>query len=86
MSIKGYNCTTCKHPGDIHESPCDECLFGSNWERKPITNADRIRAMTVEEIVAFFCNHCKNTPDEVCETLNGCDECLLAWLRQEATE
>ena len=52
-------------------------------ETKPKTNADRIRAMTDEELVellksgTFICGRLK----DVCEDMPGCEECLLAWLR-----
>ena len=57
--------------------------------RKPITNADRIRSMTDEELAKFvsgtdFCELlCNDTP--VC--IDGqCFARLLNWLRQEAKD
>ena len=63
------NCETCKHmdcdyPYYPYKTPCDECerIKGSNapskWEAaehyKPDTNADRIRAMSDEELAVLF--------------------------------
>ena len=55
--------------------------------RKPITNADRIRAMTDEELSIFLanlaaCPEC-NARREDCGT--NCWETWLDWLKQEAT-
>ena len=65
-------------------------------QSKPQTNADRIRAMSDEELAEFFksplffnkpwcCLH--ETP---CRHLDRkeflCAECLLEWLKQEVTE
>ena len=53
-----------------------------------MTNADRIRAMTDEELVellksgTFICGRLK----DVCEDMPGCEECLLAWLRSPVEE
>lgn len=55
---------------------------------KPKTNADRIRAMTDEELAkllnsgTFICARLK----DVCEDMPGCEECLLAWLRSPVEE
>ncbi len=56
-------------------------------ETKPITNADRIRAMTDEELAnllstgTFICDKVK---DEWCAYDPDCYECCLAWLRSPA--
>ena len=54
-------------------------------EPKPITNADRIRAMSDEELAKFlhepFCD--KRTHDECTISYCGvCDQCVLDWLQQ----
>lgn len=48
---------------------------------KPMTNGDRIRAMSDEELAEFnnFCPHI----DEEC-TMKGCNACILDWLKQPA--
>lgn len=56
--------------------------------RKTTTNADRIRAMTDEELCKFlgeykFCDICEEWCDSC--TYNGdCDKRLLEWLQQPA--
>lgn len=60
-------------------------------EQKPMTNADRIRAMTDEELAveihaytmhyAPWCDyHCENEGDD------GCDKCIEKWLKQPVKE
>ena len=45
------------------EENCPGCFEGSNYRPKPITNADRIRAMTDEELAEFLCywDNCSST-------------------------
>lgn len=91
------NCETCKH--DRLKTPiCDECYNTSDaptkWEAAehytPDTNADRIRAMSDEELCKFlgeckFCDICEEGCDSC--TYNGdCDKRLLEWLKQPAEE
>lgn len=57
-------------------------------EQKPMTNGDRIREMSDEELAkllnsgTFICGRLK----DVCEDMTGCEECLLAWLRSQVEE
>jgi hypothetical protein len=55
----------------------------TNFINKSMTNADRIRAMTDEELKEFLCSF---TKCEVCqfEAWGGCE--LLKWLQQPAEE
>ena len=56
------NCATCKHDGFCANTICDECYNTSDaptkWEPaahyEPDTNADRIRAMSDEELAEFL--------------------------------
>ena len=64
--------------------------IGGEFYNKPITNADRIRAMSDEEL-ADFIDRCEmNDIDYAktfCDLCNGqyeCDQCRLEWLRQPA--
>ena len=55
---------------------------------KPMTNADRIRAMTDEELCDFlsqykFCDICEEGCDN-CTYHGDCDKRLLDWLKQPA--
>lgn len=56
---------------------------------KPITNADRIRSMTDEELADWLGVYCNGqTAQEIgkpCASgMGSCEECWLDWLREEA--
>lgn len=87
-----HKCVPCKPT----QPECGECEFA-----KPQTNADRIRAMSDEELAEFYCNDVDACPpgsdmkciDELYAHGEGpypsdeqCIECWLDWLRQEAIE
>ena len=64
--------------------------IGGEFYNKPITNADRIRAMSDEEL-ADFIDRCEmNDIDYAktfCDLCNGqyeCDQCRLDWIKQPA--
>jgi hypothetical protein len=96
--IMRKHCDTCGHY-DFGEY-CKHCEWPegkppSKWKPvewwKPDTNADRIRAMSDEELAEEFhaimlgwnewCDyHCENRGDD------GCDKCILKWLKQPAEE
>lgn len=70
------SCETCRHTlGEEHCRGCNYSMGLQWWEPKPITNADRIRSMTVEELAEFLS---RNDPE--------CDppEWWLRWLKEEA--
>ena len=51
---------------------------------KPMTNADRIRAMSDEELATFMnCNGCP-PKNEGCNDGQKCSLCWLEWLQQPA--
>ena len=55
---------------------------------EPITNADRIRAITDEELAKFLDNVSIRCPrpsiTEDCSMPGGCEKCVLSWLQQPA--
>lgn len=56
---------------------------------KPMTNGDRIRSMTDEELMKSFghytiCGYIQEKQNEWCETNGACGNCLLRWLKQPA--
>jgi hypothetical protein len=74
-----------------------------NWiqkPEKPPTNADRIRAMSDEELAdiflrADFCKCCEHEKDGVCNYIcaypniplyEGCKQAALKWMKQPAEE
>ena len=64
--------------------------IGGEFYNKPITNADRIRAMSDEELAEFIDRCEMNDIDYAktfCDLCNGqyeCDQCRLDWLQQPA--
>lgn len=63
--------------------PCEECI---DFEAKVMTNADRIRAMSDEELAKII-----SCPKRVCDKIvihvdgiTDCDACALDWLKQPA--
>ena len=52
------------------------------------TNADRIRAMTDEELIAFFVLEDKCPPERyssrACDGHDSCKDCWIDWLKQPA--
>ena len=62
---------------------CKVCDNGSNFKEIKITNADRIRAMSDEELAIYFSGLIKDTKEyEYCDRV----EDWLKWLQTENTE
>lgn len=60
-------------------------LFGDHGEPKPQTSADRIRAMSDEELAQWVgLDSCPK--DAVCTLPVNCEKCWLDWLRQPAKD
>ncbi|MBO7682571.1 MAG: hypothetical protein J6T17_07465 [Clostridia bacterium] len=94
-------CKLCKHDDDI--GFCDKCGF-TRFEKernlppteyeakpKPLTNADRIRAMTDEELAELMankvdCQYCSVRSEWCTESEASCRANWLDWLRQEVEE
>lgn len=80
-------CYFCDRPP--YKSPCSECDSGSKWEKNAPnrqTNADRIRAMTDEEMAHYFSEQPDACPGRAGCSGKNCYDCWLAWLKQEASE
>ena len=86
--MKGF-CGECdrRYACDIDPDKCDE------WpDPVPMTNADRIRAMSDEELAKmmtsgageFDCYECWRTEDEPCDL--NCEVRCLEWLRKPVEE
>lgn len=81
---------------DLTSPECAGCKNNSVDKYKPMTNADRIRAMNDKELADFLLivnsnydvpcmigeNDCKYDQD----TVDDCSVCFLAWLREEVKE
>ncbi len=53
----------------------------------PMSNADRIRSMTDEELaMAIMCPAEFTRSDKVCDFSHDCKDCTLAWLQKESEE
>ena len=73
------SCNNCRWDGK-EINPCGGCTWESEWERKPVTNADRIRSMTDEELAETIMKQCA---ERACP-LTDCFKCWIDWLKQEA--
>ena len=79
-------CITCKYAPPMKKWPCEDCDMrkpADIWEPKPQTNADRIRAMTDEELAAWLSQHLAvmtSYEEHPKRTIRWLD-----WLKQEVT-
>lgn len=81
-NCSGINCPMQYGVVDTATCPSVECC---PYATPPLTNADRIRSMTDEELAIVEtakggCPHDCETPDDL-DT--NCVECWLDWLKQE---
>ena len=83
-------CESCKNTSCGYASE-DVIRCGDFEENTTQTNADRIRAMSDEELAKLFCGFCKNS--KICEGCPMCDvkcaeselaESWVEWLKQPA--
>ena len=68
-----------------------ECTCSVTCNPDIITNADRIRAMSDEELAEFipnwsYTNACKCEEQSYADCNLKCEECVLDWLQQPAKE
>ena len=95
---KNIPCPKCDGHGIISEfteysvsvQTCTVC-DGLGHIEAPMSNADRIRAMSDEEIVSMLghnslCDYVQDHSSEHCEKQGSCDRCLQAWLQQPAED
>lgn len=71
----------CKITGRTVEFAVDDGVCIDFAERKPQTNADRIRSMSDEELAKILGNKCICPPTSECV---DCVDCWLEWLQQPA--
>lgn len=85
---KNYGITVCR------AKTCELC-HGAGVIEAPMTNADRIRAMSDEELAGFLMKLMHNNiqcfgegmfPYHPCPQEQNCKQCGLDWLRQPAEE
>lgn len=80
------SCEKCKYryKSDC-EYPCERCVHGCVVKEyyEPMTNADRIRSMSDEELAEHFSELIKDTyENEYCKDVND----WLEWLQSEVEE
>lgn len=82
-TASGYCATTaCINP---KYSNIGTAQYGQGVQKRIVTNADRIRSMTDEELAAFMVAGCYNITEEACRRHAGCVDCWLDFLKQEVT-
>lgn len=80
--IRG-DCNTCVHKEKASDSAtCVECGIASK-NYKPITNADRIRAMSEDELAWFYAEKIASCYGCESSTMEDCYKCWLDWLKSE---
>ena len=89
--MTSVSCFECSNKDSILCSICGIAKDGARerFNQKPITNADRIRAMTDEELADWLGVYCNGqTAQEVgkpcVSDMGSCEECWLDWLKDEA--
>ena len=94
------SCESCKYKNKrIEEYPCSHCIHNAEEEFVPQTNADRIRAMSDEELADAILETCLREGMPFCKNKlqcsqildNGktipdemCKQCLIEWLQSES--
>lgn len=82
------NCSDCKNIGtQICSLCCSYHGIPDRWEAKPTTNADRIRAMSDEELADFICKtQFAFIPKSLGDIPLSVYDCMsvLEWLKKEA--
>ena len=77
-------CDSCRYQNDFEFHACHICHMEKDMYKPKKTNADRIRAMSDEELAMVFGEDCADR--ECPEHRESCRKCWLDWLKQEAQE
>lgn len=81
------SCERCKYQNkQEYEEPCVGCVHDATENYEPMTQADRIRSMTDEELIAFIKHPCKTIKEMTYPNRNcvfRCDECIEEWLKEK---
>lgn len=79
-----HKCNSCAHKGNVDFDYCHICNNEADMYKPKPTNADRIRAMTDEEL-AYFLEGTHHDPWNACGRCrwSSCEECCLEWLKEE---
>ena len=85
-------CESCEMQRCMMRSPMVTDCSRHKPKPKPYTNADRIRAMSDEELAEFItirqerCDYCQLSYIEGACTETLCEDAMLKWLRQPAKD
>lgn len=80
MSREFEGCDKCQHNGKgLKEYPCNTCIYNAIDHYKPMTNADRIRNMTDEELAEFLTNYLAD--EDFTKKMYGKAYHCLKWLQ-----
>ena len=74
-----HECGTIKEAIFAENSECDK--FNRGVDKLPMTNAEQIRAMSVEELAGIIMCPYGSEPD-LCCTKGTCLDCCEQWLKQ----
>lgn len=83
------SCEACKYQNKTEcEEPCKGCTHNATDNYEPMTNADRIRSMSDEELAEWLDENTSSVyihsvPCEECVKEMECVCCLLEWLKSE---
>lgn len=78
-------CSDCKNKNCPEEMPDPNSVACKHFKGKKITNGDKIRQMSNEEMAAMFRTDIKQCPPGECNDA-GCIACWLEWLNSEVEE
>lgn len=81
-------CASCLHK-NVHPNVCSDCLGGTHYKPRNKTNADRIRAMTDEELAMWINDVTTNALSVLALGSNKQTKTIfywLDWLKEEAKE
>lgn len=82
-------CATCKRSSKADGwVVCANCIHNNSRKDRyePMTNGDKIRAMTDEELAEYLSNvHYCPTPSP-CDPTKNCKDCWAEWLRSPAND
>ena len=85
-------CNLCKYRDKgLDEYPCNKCIHNAIDEFKPMTNFERIKAMSIEELASFLCacSDCGNSRcygGDLCKPGDGTCNGLIKYLKREVQE
>lgn len=85
-------CNSCKHwDKELDEYPCSKCVHNALDHYKPMTNFDRIKKMSVDELAEFICG-IYDTEEDNAKFINGTiipaynEYDIKEWLEREIEE